>query len=212
MANCSLSPEEIRERLLNAAKELFLTKGIAGTEMKEISARAGLSRSTLYRYVMDRNQLSFMVSTQVLTELTDKSLSVAMNPSLSGYEKLCHFAHHFVDTLCENISLVNYLSEFDSLSRGEYPNIPEAREYSATMNRLLHRSAQFMFEGLADKSIRPLDNPLFFISVLVNTILGLGQRLLPRNVHYMEEHNSSARDIILYAADILLDDIKFRAE
>ena len=79
------------------------------------------------------------------------------------------------------------------------------------MNRLLHRTAQFMFEGLADKSIRPLDNPLFFISVLVNTILGLGQRLLPRNVHYVEEHNSSARDIILYAADILLDDIKFRA-
>lgn len=210
MANSNLTPEEIRERLLEAAKELFLSKGIAGTEMKDISAKAGLSRSTLYRYVIDRNQLAFMVSTQVLVELTDKSMSVAMPPSLSGYGKLCQFAHHFVDTLCGNIALVNYLSEFDSMSRGEYPNIPEAREYSATMNRLLHRSAQFMFEGLADKSIRQMDDPLFFISVLINTILGLGQRLLPRNAHYMEEHHSSARDIILYAADILLDDIKYR--
>lgn len=208
MCNTKPTPEEIHSALLSSAKSLFLEKGIAGTEMKEIAAQSGLSRSTLYRYAIDRNRLAFMVSAEVLTELTEKCLSIAMENSMTGFQKLRQFAHHFIDTLCENVSVVRFLNEFDCIFTTAYPDIPEATEYTETMSRMLHRSAQFMFEGLVDGSIRPNGDPLHFVSVLVNTIFGLGKRLLPRNEHYIQEHNAQARDIIVTAVNILLDSIK----
>ena len=64
MPNQRITPEEIRSALVSTAKEKFLSNGIAGTEMKDIAASAGLSRSTLYRYMIDRNQLAFIVSSE----------------------------------------------------------------------------------------------------------------------------------------------------
>lgn len=206
--NTKPTPEEIRFALLRSAKKLFLEHGIAGTEMKTIAADAGLSRSTLYRYMLDRSQLAFMVSTEVLVELTDKCLSVTIGSALNGYEKLFQYVRHFVQTLCENVPLVYFLNEFDSIFRDEYPNIPEAQEYSETMNRMLHRTAQFLFEGLSDGSIKPIKSPLFFTSMLTNTIFGLAERLLPREAHYMNEHGASGKEIITAAVEILLESIK----
>ena len=45
------------QRILDAAAELFVEKGIAGVGMGEIAKAAGCSRATLYRYFADRGQL-----------------------------------------------------------------------------------------------------------------------------------------------------------
>lgn len=208
MTYIKTTPEEIRAAILSEAKRQFLKNGIANTEMKNLAESAGLSRSTLYRYVIHKNQLSFMVSTDVIIELTNKCFSVAIGHTLNGFEKLTQFAHHFVQTLCNNVSLVIYLNEFDCLFRGEYPDIPEAKEYVETMNRMLHRTAQFMFEGLSDGSIRTNEDPIFFTSVLINTIFGLAERLLPRDAHYIAEHHLSSQRILNGSVDMLLNNIK----
>ena len=208
MSNIRQTPEEIKTALLKAAKSLFLTNGIAATEMKTIAATAALSRSTLYRYMIDKNQLAFIISSDVLMELTSKSEHFTTGEARNGYEKLCGFTHHFAATLCENLPLVNFLSEFDSIFRGEYPHIPEAEEYQVTINRMLHRTAQYLFEGLADGSIRHMDDPLFFVSVLIITLLGLAERMLPRSEHYLAEHQASTEKVLFASADIMLTHIK----
>ncbi|MCW2765820.1 MAG: putative transcriptional regulator [Nocardioides sp.] len=45
------------ERILDAAAELFVERGVAGVGMGEIARAAGCSRATLYRYFADRNEL-----------------------------------------------------------------------------------------------------------------------------------------------------------
>jgi AcrR family transcriptional regulator len=45
------------QRILDAAAELFVEKGVAGVGMGEIARAAGCSRATLYRYFADRGQL-----------------------------------------------------------------------------------------------------------------------------------------------------------
>ncbi len=202
------NPEEIRTALLASAKKLFFEYGIIGTEMKAVAEHAGVSRSTLYRYVLDRNQLAFMVSTEVFAELTDKCMAVAVGPNLTGYQKLEQYVHHVITTLCGSIPLVNYISEFDSLFKNEYPEIPEAVEYADAMRRTMHRVGRFMSEGLADGSVRRMDDPALYVAVLMNTIFGLVERMLPREMHYQEEQGVSAMDVTVAAADILLESIK----
>lgn len=45
------------ERILDAAAELFVDRGVSGVGMGEIARAAGCSRATLYRYFADRNEL-----------------------------------------------------------------------------------------------------------------------------------------------------------
>lgn len=45
------------ERILDAAAELFLARGVRGTGMGEVARAAGCSRATLYRYFADRREL-----------------------------------------------------------------------------------------------------------------------------------------------------------
>lgn len=208
MANTPYTHDEIRQKLLNAAKELFLEHGIAGTEMKMVAQRSGLSRSTLYRYTADKNQLAFMVGATVLNDFTEKSLAIPDQPDATGFEKLQAFCKQMIAILADDSSISRFFSEFDRIYTGDYPDIPEAHEYSATIHRILNRDAQFLFEGMADGSIQPQEQPLRFISILTNTIFGLAERLLPRDEHYLREQQAGGKEILEETVRILLDSVK----
>lgn len=45
------------ERILDAAAELFVERGVGRVQMGEVAAAAGCSRATLYRYFADRGEL-----------------------------------------------------------------------------------------------------------------------------------------------------------
>jgi len=44
-----VAPDERRERLLSAAREIFLASGLKGARTKDVAERAGVSRATIYR-------------------------------------------------------------------------------------------------------------------------------------------------------------------
>jgi AcrR family transcriptional regulator len=52
-------PADARERLEAAALELFLEQGFAATTVPEISARAGLTTRTFFRYFADKREVLF---------------------------------------------------------------------------------------------------------------------------------------------------------
>lgn len=48
---------EIRERIMHACRELMAERGLHGLKMDELSARAGISKRTLYRYFPSKDEL-----------------------------------------------------------------------------------------------------------------------------------------------------------
>ncbi len=46
-----------REAILTAAGELFAAQGVVATDLKDVAAAVGLSRTALYRYFPDRDRL-----------------------------------------------------------------------------------------------------------------------------------------------------------
>jgi AcrR family transcriptional regulator len=51
------SAEEVRPLLLNAARDLFLTKGYHATTTRDIAARAGVAETMLFRYCGSKTRL-----------------------------------------------------------------------------------------------------------------------------------------------------------
>jgi AcrR family transcriptional regulator len=50
-------PQNLRERVLRAAQELFLTHGPDGVTMRKVAAKAGVTAPAIYRHYKDKDEL-----------------------------------------------------------------------------------------------------------------------------------------------------------
>lgn len=54
--------EDIQEKILNSAKDLFLTFGYEKTSMDKISKKAGISKSNLYNYFKSKDEIFYTLT------------------------------------------------------------------------------------------------------------------------------------------------------
>lgn len=208
MAYNPLSAEEIKEVIIKTAEAEFIKNGIQNTEMKIIAAKSKIGRSTLYRYFPQKEQLAFILAINVLKELMLKCFFVVLDKSLTGYEKVEQYSVKFVDALLENEMITTYLSEFDSAFINDYPAFPEVEEFLEIIRKNVLAISQCIDEGKRDGSIATNEDPDLYSATLFNTMLGLGQRLIPRRARISSDQGYSAETMIRLAINMLLQVIK----
>lgn len=148
---------DVKKRaVIEIAENLFLSQGLATTEMKEIARCASISRSTLYRMFDSRETLAFAVADKCLHELFDPKPMEIYGTDRSGFEILRSYSSNLIETMIQGVRYVKYLSEFDQMFSGDYPDTPEARKY-VQFNRQRH-DRQILLNilrlGTEDGSIR----------------------------------------------------------
>lgn len=88
-----------RERLQSAALELFAEQGFARTTVAEITARAGLTTRTFFRYFADKREVLFAGEDQ-LPALIQQAIGNAP-ADLAPLEAISHGLDEFASTLFE---------------------------------------------------------------------------------------------------------------
>jgi AcrR family transcriptional regulator len=78
----------VLEHLLNAAAELFLERGYANTRMEDIAASMQMSRSSLYYYYENKEQVLLALTESDLQVATDTLERLLDNTSISSADKL----------------------------------------------------------------------------------------------------------------------------
>lgn len=68
-------PSDTEKRAIDAAIACFSEKGLPGTNMEDVAVRAGMARSSLYRYFKDKDQLILKVMEQESLDLALKLVS-----------------------------------------------------------------------------------------------------------------------------------------
>ena len=63
------------EYLLNSAKDLFISSGIKGVSIDELSRKAGISKKTFYTHFVNKNDLVLKVIQGVISELIAELVS-----------------------------------------------------------------------------------------------------------------------------------------
>jgi AcrR family transcriptional regulator len=174
--------------ILSVSRELFLNIGIQKTEMKDIAREAGIGRSTLYRHFASKEQIAFYIAKDILSQLISQSKKVDHYDQMNGYEKLEYGLKEYIKVLLNSQDKVRFLDEFDQLFTDSYPELEEALEYVEFNKNRDNDLNRVLLEGMKDGSIRYIEDPVFEADVLINIILGLAQRIIPRAKHYLEEH------------------------
>lgn len=137
-----------REKLLDAAEELFALRGLGGVGLAEVAERAGLGKASLFHHFPSKAQLYCAVMARVLTTLDD-ALVRALADGGSPVTRLDRWVDTVIDVLDENRAyprlLVRVLVEDDELPYG----LAEGKEAADAVRRIGTTAVRLLHEGMA---------------------------------------------------------------
>lgn len=119
-----------RQRIINAAREVFLTKGVSRTSLEQIAKHAGVTRGAVYWHFENKSALLHAIREQIFLPLFDRmddTLLKASNNNLDALARIEAFMLATIDDLTHNIatqetyiilmSKCEYVDEFDHTMR-----------------------------------------------------------------------------------------------
>lgn len=106
----------VRQRIIEAADELFAAKGFDNVSVTDIAARADVGRTTFFRYFGDKAEVVFAHEEEMLEQITQSAASESMGPARTAAEAveqlrtivvaLCDYASDNIDGYALHYELV----------------------------------------------------------------------------------------------------------
>lgn len=204
--------DETRDKILSEAEQLFREKGFFETQMKDVAAKTGMSRNTLYRYFRDKNDLAVKVIERKLNDHGEKSqerLTAALKESnKTGLEKL-EIVIRTVWLESEQTLDSKLMAEFDAYYSGERISKELQGEFlMLDTQRSIDPIIEIIDEGKADGSIRSdLDSHLTYVTI-INALRALKQRIILRGDVLVETIQGETEQMPALLLDMIFRGIK----
>ena len=121
--------QDLRERLLESARELLLNKGHRGFSLRAVARKTGVSATSVYIYFENKDHLIHTLMEQSIDELNANLYSVYVNQS-DPMQRLEGFAQAYVDFALEHPReyQIIYLVSSDEMSRYPKEKFRKARQ------------------------------------------------------------------------------------
>jgi AcrR family transcriptional regulator len=197
-----------KEDIIKKARLIFCKNGIAATEMKEIAALCGIGRSSLYRYFETKETLALSVASEILHEFIG-GLEASVPRDGTGFSAVECALSRFVQELKGNIEMVRFLDDFDSYFSDGYPISQTASQYQTQVGLNTVVLMEALQRGTEDGSLRLIRNTDFTARYLVNALLGVAQRVLPRK-DILRQEQGYAQEYLDQTLETLLYQLKGR--
>lgn len=113
--------EELRQEILDAARDLFITEGYENVSMRRIAEKIEYSPTTIYLYFKDKADLLFNICEQTFTKLAEKSESI-LKEDIDPVEKLKKIGRGYIEYGLRNPNQyrVTFMAPHENVQREEY--------------------------------------------------------------------------------------------
>ncbi|MBN2795162.1 MAG: TetR/AcrR family transcriptional regulator [Clostridia bacterium] len=138
--------ENTRNKIIDAAKTLFIEKGVNETTIQSIARKAGVDRKTVYNNFADKEDILKVLANDYST--TKLNFDVEVH-DLSGMESLKRYMNFMFDHLLLYRELMMITSQLDD-SNPNYHIFVGAKNHERLKENLIY---QFVEKGLKDESI-----------------------------------------------------------
>jgi AcrR family transcriptional regulator len=88
-------------RILEGARKVFLSKGLAGARMQDIADEAGINKALLHYYFRSKEKLFEMVFMEAAQKLFPK-INFIFESNMPLFEKIENFADEYITVMVEN--------------------------------------------------------------------------------------------------------------
>lgn len=160
MAVNSAQSNNSRERVLQAAAELFRLRGFDATSMREVAELAGLGKSSLYHHIPSKQELLGEIIERGVDKLM-AALERVASAHLPASERL---------RLAVRTQVLTYIEHRDSVTcfiqEGRALSSEQRRAYVAKRDQYEAWFRQIVADGIASGEFRPTDVKLAVFAVL----------------------------------------------
>ena len=152
---------ETEEKIIQAAREVFLEKGFDGARMQNISERAGINKSLLHYYFRSKDNLFDKIYLESAKKLFPQISEILAEKEIDFMAKIKKFIKFYIEMICQNPLLpIFILREINAGS--------ERVEFIVNSN-LGDKLKAFLYEiqaAIDAKIIRPIDPRHLIMSVM----------------------------------------------
>ncbi|MGB5420233.1 TetR/AcrR family transcriptional regulator [Algibacter sp.] len=155
--------ENTEEQILNAAKNIFQSKGMDGARMQEIADKAGINKAMLHYYYRSK-QLLFEAVFKNAFSLLAPQLNAVLNDDSSIEDKIRNFTSNYISFIVNHPYLPNFIIQ--ELNRNQdfilklkdqgFPNIEKFKKQ--------------VDEEVAKGLIKPISAEQLFINIMALNI------------------------------------------
>jgi len=168
--------ERQRRRILDAAAQLFDSRGIDGVTMSEITAASGVQPSTIYQYFSSKDDIVWAILGELMQE--KRCLAVAaMKDAPNTLARITALLESMVDDLSKDPEKVRFMAQFDAMYARDWPV-----ERLLSLESQIHPEpfrffSELIRDGIADGSLRPDLDPDLTMHAVINAVIGAQRRL-----------------------------------
>lgn len=136
-----MDKSDARQRIIEAARHIFVQKGMAGTRMQEIADEAGINKAMLHYYFHSKEQLFKLVFAEAVKEIFPKVEEV-LSGDMPIREKLLAFVRAYISQIREHPFVPLFVIHELSNRSPEFFTNPEESGDTNTPQKMLKKLMQ----------------------------------------------------------------------
>jgi TetR/AcrR family transcriptional regulator len=101
--------KDTEQLILQAARKVFIKKGLDGARMQEIADEAGINKALLHYYFRSKDKLFEMIFQEEIVKFFPKMISLMSSEDLSFEEKIKTFVANYISIFINNPFLPSFI-------------------------------------------------------------------------------------------------------
>jgi AcrR family transcriptional regulator len=165
---------DAKSRILDAADEIFVRRGIDGARMQEIADQAGVNKALLHYYFRSKAELARAVWFRIASSFAPGILQM-MGSDLPLDDKIDRFVDAYYATLTRHPYLMAYVIS----EAARHPELVEgfySLERRKAARRMFDKLRQQIGDGVRAKEMRPVSAEQFFVTLISSCLFPFAAR------------------------------------
>ncbi|RPH32705.1 MAG: TetR/AcrR family transcriptional regulator [Bacteroidales bacterium] len=101
--------KDTEQLILNAARKVFIEKGLDGARMQEIADEAGINKSLLHYYFRGKEKLFEMIFQEEIGKFFPQMVTLMASPEVSFEDKIRTFVGNYISVFIKNPFLAPFI-------------------------------------------------------------------------------------------------------
>lgn len=196
--------ENTELEILNAAKDVFQEKGMAGARMQEIADKAGINKALLHYYYRSK-QLLFEATFKSAFSIMAPQLNQVLNDDRELFDKIRNFTEKYITFVMKHPYLPNFVIQ-EINKNPEFVQKLKTEKNFPSIDKFKIEVASAIEQGL----IKPIDAEQLFINIIsLNVFPFIGKPLLKGLINADEKmFQKILQDRTTEVADFIINAIK----
>jgi len=175
--------QNTEQKILEAAKSVFLQKGMEGSRMQEIADEAGINKALLHYYFRSKEKLFLAIFQSTLVKIIP-AIEVITETDLPIFEKIKIFIGNYMDAILENPYIPQFIIN-------EVNRCPENLHQILTEKGVDVPGVFSVFQNEMNAGrIRRVDPRSLMINILSLCLLPVAAKPLFQRVFFQDGENS----------------------